>query len=151
MESTLCKICGEPFILGKALYCTNCGNPLTIKKKSRLIADIEDIESEPIPYGALRFVIGMINVLGWVVIISTSLIVALSYSFIRTKFGDDNTITVAISIMIWCIGLIFGTVIIAQAQIVELMLDIRNDMHVTRRFIRRFGLYMFKKAESTTE
>jgi hypothetical protein len=117
----------------------------------RLISQVRTIDNESAPYGALRFVSGMFNIIGFVVIIiHTILMVMSAYPYILEKLGDQ-LIALAITVLAWGIGTIFGIVIIAQGQMLELMLDIRNDMYLTRRYVRRFGLHMAREVESAEE
>jgi hypothetical protein len=54
-------------------------------------------------------------------------------------------------IFAWLPGLLIGFSIIASGQALRILMDIRKDVHLTRRYVRRFGLYFARGAEDKTE
>lgn len=109
---------------------------------------LTDIESQSEPYRALHFVAGVIQVIGWAgLIMHTIVIIAFGYPFIRTKIVEDLAIY-AIAFLAWGVGLTPGIFIIAQGQLIDLLLDIRNDIRITRRYTRRFGLHFARRIEN---
>jgi hypothetical protein len=115
----------------------------------KLKDDIETIEDQPMPYGALRVVAFATNIIGWLVIVIHLLITAVViHPYLRNKY-DETLPALLLTALALFAGLLVGIFIIAQAQIIELMLDIRNDLHLTRRYVRRFGLHIARNIEPT--
>lgn len=118
----------------------------------KLSDDIVNIEGTPQPYGALRIVIASFNIIGWAVIVIHFLVtVVLAYPFIRGKLPNDALVVLLLTLVFLLIGFLVGISIIASGQVLELLLDMRNDIHITRRYVRRFGLFMAKTTEQKTE
>ena len=113
----------------------------------KLKDDLEIIEDAPMPYGALQVISAAFNILGWLVIIVHCLVTAvIIHPFIRGRFGEFLP-TLLLSIFALFIGLLYGVSIIAVGQVIELMIDIRNDVRITRRYVRRFGYFFARSIE----
>ncbi len=106
----------------------------------QLTKKIREIESEPTGYAALRFVIGMINVVGWLLILlHTFITFVIIFPYMRMQLTELLP-TYLLTILAWMGGSFVGVTIIASAQVLEILMDIRRDLHITRRYIRAFGL-----------
>ena len=113
----------------------------------KLKDDLVIIEDQPTRYGALWLVIGMINVVGMLVIaIHTLITITTIYPYMQRQFPETLP-AVLFTLFAWMGGAFVGVVIIAQGQVIELLLDIRNDIHVTRRYVRRFGYFFARSIE----
>lgn len=110
----------------------------------RLIENIEAIDNSRVQYGALRFVVGVINVLGWIIMLAPVLAYAVNYYRTGDVMSEVTTLIHIVSIIG---GILIGIFTIAYAQILELLMDVRHDVYLARRFIRRFGLYFATKPE----
>jgi hypothetical protein len=107
----------------------------------QLAKKIKEIESEPTGYAALRFVIDAINIVGWLVSISHTFVVFFAiYPFIDKRFPGEPLPAIMLTLLAWMGGIFVGIIIIASAQVLEILMDIRRDLHITRRYIRAFGL-----------
>lgn len=157
MELNHCQSCGHPYVAGDASYCSKCGERLSTKNS--LVADIQKIEGESKPYTALHFTSGLLGLFGWLVIIFGWLFaftagVVLSETIARTFVSDGasssilRNMTFLISTIIGVLNTLLGISLIAASQIIEVLLDVRNDLHVTRSYIR-FGLYKSLNSETT--
>jgi len=160
VEPSHCTSCGAAYIPdGKVLYCSNCGAPLKSRKsKTNLVDDIRTIDDEPTPYEALRFTGGLIVFIGWVVIImgwffAFTLGLIISETIARNFISDGEpysavrNMTMFLSVIMGMGNSLYGLLLIASGQVVQVLLDMRNDTHATRRYVRRFGLNMSENAE----
>ncbi|MBI5950176.1 MAG: hypothetical protein HY865_00850 [Chloroflexi bacterium] len=123
-----------------------------MSRYQKLRDDIDAIEDQRAPYGALRVVVWVTSTIGWVVIaVHIALTVFVAHPFIRSKLLGAELPTLLLTLFFGLIGSLFGIGILASAQIIDLLMDIRNDVHLTRRYVRRFGLHMARGAEDKTE
>jgi len=139
---------------GEASYCTKCGTSLS--KSINPAQEIKQIENAPKPYEALHFTSGVIVFFGWMVIIFGWLF-ALTFgsvaaaSIAKYLVSEDATsqvlqnMNVLVVIVLGGINMIWGITLIASGQVLAVILDIRDDTHVTMRLVRRFGLLMSEK------
>ena len=108
----------------------------------KLVDSIEDIEEYRSPYGALRVVVWVTQVIAWLITTLHIVITAgVVYPFIRARLVEDLP-TILLTLLFALIGLLFGIGILASAEIIELLMDMAKDVHLTRRYVRRFGLHM---------
>ncbi len=152
MEKMDCYRCSSEFNPDKDRFCSQCGLQFyTDKAKKKLLQEIDDIENEPSPYETMRFTASVIIGFGWVVIIigwaSTLFVygglIQILQDFVAIKNGQLFDIaSVFFIVLVWAYVTIIGVMIIASGQFFLIMLDIRNDTHITMRLIRRFGLLM---------
>jgi len=148
-----CSVCGNPQPDGKAIYCFKCGSKLLTQ--TTIMDDIKAIDQEPLPYDALRFTGGLIVFLGWVVIIVGTLAITMASAYTlgmaEKVIGSTSaySVTLNVSRLITIIGILINAIIgisfIAAGQVIAVLLDIRNDLHTTKRYIRRFGLHGARK------
>jgi len=114
---------------------------------NKLLDQIMDVEEEPKRYNALHLAAGIIQVIGWVsIIIHAILTILLAYPFIRMKIVEDLAVY-ALTFMVWILGSLFGVFIIAQGQLIDLLLGMSDDIHLTRKYLRRFGLHMARNKD----
>jgi hypothetical protein len=159
MEFIKCRNCGHPYLPGEASYCGKCGHRLPTQKN--LVDEVNDLESEPKPYGAVRFTSGLVVFLGWVWIILGWMLSftvgsvfgeSLAQFFVRSDAGYSviRNFTALIVVILGFINTIYGIGMIAGGQLISIMLDIRNDTHSTMRLVRRFGLMIPDETRSVT-
>lgn len=158
MKLINCPSCGWPYLPGEASYCTKCGTSLS--KSINPAQEIKQLESQPKPYEALRFTSGLMIFFGWLVIIGVWVSVSMTYTFTvsmaenmvsdAVSYTVVSNLAVLISILFGMAGTILGITLIASGQVFQVMLDIRNDMNLTARLVRRFGLLMSEDQRPTS-
>lgn len=154
-DEYFCSNCGARYIPGESNYCVKCGSVIRARDISQ---DIKRIQNEPKPYEALRIVSGFIVFIGWIVIV-VGWMVAFSIGALfgetLSQFVSDTgpfsltrNISFLVSLVIGSFATIQGLFMIASGQIFMVLLDIRNDSHITMRLITRLGLALVEKKDT---
>ncbi len=118
---------------------------------------LDKIEDQDSPYQALEFTSSVIVGLGWAVIIIGALFASSvgAFSLIANlsifQKTENELLKILISILAllisWAPSTLMGVFIIAYGQMLKLMLDIRNDVDVTRQYIRAISLHFARTIE----
>lgn len=142
-----CPNCYEPYRAGEVNFCWACGHDL----RDNVAGEIKEIAREPNPYEALRFMASLIIALGWVSIV-VGWLFGSAFIF-RAVIINDVVFTFVEPWMQFGAGIggifistLTGVSLIASGQIYYVLLDLRNDTHVTMLTVRRIALGVLKKA-----
>jgi hypothetical protein len=150
MDMMRCQNCGKEYQPGKVRFCSQCGKPLS--SKPNVIDDLKELEHEPRPFEALRFTSGLYIIFGWVIGLLGCVLSSFMYSIVMNivqQFVSDGTtstviqsttlfITIIADILIGIVALS----IIAHGQMLQLISNMRDDLHLTTRIIRRLSLML---------
>ena len=145
-EFIYCPNCKHPYVKGSAIFCAECGTHLS--KSISPAQEIKQLEQEPRPYSALRFTSSLIIFFGWLYIIFGWIFsFTIVYGMIGQYLPPDRSPNLAgvIAFVLGSIHTLIGILLIAGGQFYQIALDIRDDMHITARIIRRFAILMSEK------
>ncbi len=137
MDQIFCRECGTPYHPGEANFCSKCGAPLPTKANA--VDELKSLQKESRGYGALRFTADLIVFLGWLIIIG-GIFLAVSVYKIMSEISSQSDTAILASIMTGIFSLFGGVFSIASGQFLELMLEMRDDLHVNTRLLRRLSL-----------
>ncbi len=137
MDQIFCRECGTPYRPGEASFCSKCGTPLPTKANA--VDELKSLQKESRGYGALRFTADLIIFLGWLIIISGFFLSAGVYKSVNVISSQSDAAILA-AIMTIIFSLFMGVFSIASGQFLELMLEMRDDLHVNTRLLRRLSL-----------
>jgi hypothetical protein len=129
-------------------------------KKRMLLGRLQEIDDEPKPYEALRIASGFIVFFGWVLIIVGWLFaITFGYTYavnIAGQFVSDaepySRVQLFGNVAFFVMGLvptIQGLFMIASGQVFMALLDIRNDAHITKGYVRHLGAMIFDELSSS--
>jgi hypothetical protein len=143
-----CPQCEMPYLPGEAAFCGNCGAALPESEAAvskNINNHLSRIENAPRPYSALRFISSVIIIGGWVYIFWGWAITILWFTTVSSQIQEAvlplfvYSLPPITSLIFLFVNTLIGLVIIGVGQVYAVIIDIRDDMNTTMKYVR-YGL-----------
>lgn len=140
-----CPKCGTQ-LPDKALYCFLCGDRRNEAASSAVaqddydddVVEEEDADNDVLPvedrYGALTSISAVLRILGWIVMAGGAIAsIVLGVAAAGSDNGGDGSTGVAVAIILGGLisSVVYGVMLIALADLIQLMIDLERNTRAT--------------------